>query len=148
MSNSFHYMSMAIHSMIHKKIFTNLKEEGLTIGQPKVLDYLRENEDASNKDIAGACYIEPATLTSVLGRMEKQGLAERITPDENRRILKINLTPEGKQKADQVNAEFMQIEDAAFQGISKEEREQFQGTYEKIYQNLKDYVKEGEKWRN
>lgn len=126
--------------MIHKKIFLDLKEKGLTIGQPKVLDYLKQNENATNKEIANACFIEPATLTSVLGRMEKMELVERKTPEENRRILSINLTEKGKMLADQVDTEFHMIEQTAFQNISKEEQIAFMNTYEKIYENLEKFV--------
>lgn len=140
MNHTFHYVSMAIYSMIHKKIFLDLKEKGLTIGQPKVLDYLKQNENATNKEIANACFIEPATLTSVLGRMEKMELVERKTPEENRRILSINLTEKGKMLADQVDTEFHMIEQTAFQNISKEEQIAFMNTYEKIYENLEKFV--------
>ena len=41
MNDSFHYLSMANHMMVQKKLMEQLKDTGLTLGQPKVLDYLK-----------------------------------------------------------------------------------------------------------
>ena len=43
MQSSFHYLLMANQSKVHKSLLTKLKGTELTIGQPKVLDYLREH---------------------------------------------------------------------------------------------------------
>lgn len=148
MKESFHYLSMAIYSMIHKKIFLNMKDQGLTIGQPKILDYLLHHENATNKEIATACKIEPATLTSVLGRMEKSHLVERKAAKESRRNLSINLTPQGTILANQVEQEFIKIEKEAFKGLSKEEQKTFMNLYKKIYDNMTNDLQEGETWKN
>ena len=50
-SLSFHYLSMAVHSMIQKNFMEQVKSSGLTSGQPKVLDYLRDHNGANLKNI-------------------------------------------------------------------------------------------------
>ena len=35
MNDSFHYLSMANHMMVQKKLMEQLKDTGLTLGQPK-----------------------------------------------------------------------------------------------------------------
>ena len=35
-----------------------LKDTGLTLGQPKVLDYLKDHDGVSQKEIAAGCLIE------------------------------------------------------------------------------------------
>ncbi len=80
MKESFHYMLMVTQAVFHKKLLTGLQGTGLTLGQPKVLDYLREHDGSNQKAIAAACHIEPASLTSVLGGMEQKGLIERKPP--------------------------------------------------------------------
>ena len=87
-SLSFHYLSMAVHSMIQK----NFMEQVKSSGQPKVLDYLRDHNGANQKEIAAACHIEPGSLTSVLNRMEENGLIERRMLDGNRRTFYIFMT--------------------------------------------------------
>ena len=61
-----HYLLLADHLTFQKLLMTRIRDTGLTPGQPKVLDYLRCHDGAVQKDIAAACRIEPATITSVL----------------------------------------------------------------------------------
>ena len=49
MSLSYHYMLMANHVILQKKLFLSLKDTGLTLGQPKILDFLRENDGQPRK---------------------------------------------------------------------------------------------------
>ena len=133
---SFHYLSMAVHSMIQKNFMEQVKSSGLTSGQPKVLDYLRDHNGANQKEIAAACHIEPGSLTSVLNRMEERGLIERRMLDGNRRTFYIFMTDEGSRLKDLVEDNFASIEKKSFRNISSEDQASFMETFSKIYENL------------
>ncbi len=133
---SFHYLSMAIHSMVQKNFMEQVKPSGLTSGQPKVLDYLKDHNGANQREIAAACHIEPGSLTSVLNRMEEKGLIERRMLEGNRRTFYIFMTDEGKRLKDLVEENFISIEEKAFKNISSEEQAAFMETFTKIYYNL------------
>ena len=92
---TFHYMVMANHAIYNRMLMEILEETGLTAGQPKVLDYLGYHDGASQKEIAAHCYIEAATLTSVLNGMEAKALIERRRLNGNRRTFHIFLTQKG-----------------------------------------------------
>ena len=79
MSNSLHYLMMANQMLVQKALMERVKESGLTIGQPKVLDYLKDHDGSSQKDIARACFIEGGSLTGILNGMGEKGLIERRT---------------------------------------------------------------------
>lgn len=106
MELSLHYLLMANHSMLQKLVLSKTKELGLTSGQPKVLDYLQDNDGAMQKDIAQGCHIEPSSLSTILNGMEKAGLIERKTPGENRRTTCIYLTDEGRARCTELNEIF------------------------------------------
>lgn len=135
-SLSFHYLSMAVHSMIQKNFMEQVKSSGLTSGQPKVLDYLRDHNGANQKEIAAACHIEPGSLTSVLNRMEEKGLIERRMLEGNRRTFYIFMTDEGSRLKDLVEDNFASIEKKSFRNISSEDQASFMETFSKIYENL------------
>ena len=138
MQDSFHYLAMVNQMMIQKKLMEQLKTTGLTLGQPKVLDYLKDHDGASQKEIAAGCLIEAGSLTSILNRMEEKGLIERKMLNGNRRTFHIFMTEEGKKKQQLVSEAFSEIERKAVEGISKEEMEGFLPVYQKIYANLLD----------
>ena len=136
MSHSFHYLIMAEHSIFQKELLNRLKDTGLTIGQPKVLDYLKDHDGAGQKDIARGCHIEPGTLTTILNRMEDAGLVERRMLNGNRRSLYVFLTGKGKEQLKPVTEAFSGMEEEAFRGISETERELFMDLMLRIYENI------------
>ena len=135
MSPTFHYLIMSEHSMFQKELLNRLKDSGLTIGQPKVLDYLKDHDGAGQKDIARGCHIEPGTLTTLLNRMEDTGLVERRMLNGNRRSLYVFLTDKGKNQLALVTETISEMEEKAFRGISESEREAFMNVFLRIYEN-------------
>ena len=114
--SSYHYLLMSNHLSLQKKIMAVLKPLGLSTGQPKILDHLRYHNGASQKDIAHACHIEPASLTSILNRMEKQNMIERKILNGNRRSYHIFLTDYGMEQSESIEKAFLTLEHEVFSG--------------------------------
>ena len=133
---SFHYLLMASHMLFQRAVFARLRDTGLTSGQPKVLDYLRDHNGASQKEIAGGCHIEPASLTAVLNGMEAKGLIERRSMNNNRRTSHVFLTERGTQLQQEAGRVFSEMEQAVFSGIPEGEREIFMRILQNIYERL------------
>ena len=121
-----------------KKLMEQLKDTGLTLGQPKVLDYLKDHDGVSQKEIAAGCLIEAGSLTSILNRMEEKDLIERKMLNGNRRTFHIFMTESGKKNQKLVEEAFKKIEKTALNGISEEEQKQFMDIFCRIYRNLAD----------
>lgn len=138
MQNSLHYLIMANQMLVQKALIERIKESGLTIGQPKILDYLKDHDGSNQKEIAQACFIEAGSLTSVLNKMEEKDLIERRILNGNRRTYHIFMTKKGKEKQKLVEQAFQEIEQKALENISKEEYKQFLLVYKKIYLNLQN----------
>ena len=114
MENSLHHLLMINHTAFRKRIFSALKNEGLTSGQPKVLEYLAEHDGAMQKD--------------------KKGLITRSAPD--RRSLSVYLTEKGRMLIPLIKEEFSRIEDRATCGFSDEERELLISLLSRMRENL------------
>ena len=136
MDASFHYLSMINHMTVQKKLMEQLKDTGLTLGQPKVLDYLKDHDGVSQKEIAAGCLIEAGSLTSILNRMEEKDLIERKILNGNRRTFHIFMTESGKKNQKLVEKAFKKIEKTALNGISEEEQKVFMEIFHRIYRNL------------
>ena len=138
MDDSLHYLIMANQMLVQKALLYKLKDTGLTIGQPKILDYLSRHNGSNQKEIARACFLGAGSLTTILNKMEEKGLIRRQILNGNRRSFHIFMTEEGKKKQQLVSEAFSEIERKAVEGISKEEMEGFLSVYQKIYANLLD----------
>lgn len=133
---SLHYLLMKSHSVMQRKIYSEAQKIGLTSGQPKILDYLYEYEGSDQKTIAGYCEIEPATLGSILLRMEQKGLIERRQENGNRRSLFVYLTENGKEVCEKMHVIFSQKDKQAIEGLNAEEVDGLKRLLTKVCENL------------
>lgn len=139
MKESLHYLLMANHFMIQKALVTSVKDTGLTSGQPKVLDYLKDHNGAVQKDIAVGCHIEPASLTAILNGMETKGLIERRLCPDNHRFYNVYLTETGRLYVGRLENEFDTIESYALQNFSEADKEQLIEYLSRIYNTMLNY---------
>lgn len=96
---------------------------GTVTGQPKILEYLAEYGEHEQKDIATYREIEPATVGSILLRMETAGLIARRNRPDNRRSLYVSLTPKGEAMAQVVQNIFATAEAQITAGLTAQERD-------------------------
>ena len=136
MNYSLHYLLMADHIMLQKKLLADIKDLDLTLGQPKVLDYLKDHNGAVQKDIARWCHIEPSSLSTVLAGMEKKGLITRDMSDGNRRNLNVFVTEKGLKVCERINQEFDSLEKKVTSGLSAEEVAQLNKYLTILHNNL------------
>lgn len=134
---NFHYELMVNQSIYQKLLMKKLSGTGLTLGQPKVLEYLSTNDGASQNEIAAACYVEAASLTTTLNGMEAKGLVERRRLNGNRRNYYVFLTDKGKEMYQVVKKTFLEMEEETLGVLSETERELFSKMYEKISNQIK-----------
>ena len=116
-----------------------------TIGQPKVLDYLKDHDGACQKDIAAGCHIEPASITAVLSGMENKGYIQRSTKSGDRRSLYVYLTDKGREYVEMLNKKFDLVESLALRGFTAEETEELQSLLVRVYDNMKGSEKDNRK---
>lgn len=138
MDETLHYLIMANQMLVQRALMEELKDTGLTIGQPKILDYLKDHDGSNQKEIAKACFLEAGSLTTILNKMEEKGLIQRRILNGNRRSFHIFMTEEGKKKQQLVDEAFEEVEKKALEHVSGEEFRNFITVYKKIYSNLQD----------
>lgn len=123
MELSYHYLLLINHSIYQKKMYEAIESLKLSIGQPKVFDFLKDHDGCIQKEIAVGCQIEPASVTSILLTMEKRGFIERRSINDNRRAHYVFLTEEGKRIANLVREAMLKVEEQVLENFTTEEKE-------------------------
>lgn len=129
---------MKSHTLLNKRIMAYAQKFGLTAGQPKILEYLSVVDSADQTSIAKYCEIEPATVGSILSRMEDNGLILRQREGTNRRSLYVSLTQKGREASKKTTDLFELAEQKAFEGISEDTQKKLCDTLQLIYDNLQN----------
>ncbi len=72
------------------------KKTGITGPQLWAIKTIAQEAPITVSDIARRMYLHPATVVGILDRLEKQGLATRVRSTEDRRVVKVELTAQGR----------------------------------------------------
>ena len=76
-------------------------------------------------------------MTNLLSPMEKTGLIRREGSEEDRRILRVYITPKGRKAFERSEAAFSAVEDQCFRGFSPHEKAEAIAYLKRINANLK-----------
>lgn len=131
-----HYLLMKTQTSLNRWILSQAAALGLSPGQPKVLECLMQCGQSNQKAIARYCEIEPATVGSILSRMERDGLIQRQQRDGNRRSLYVSLTGRGEQLGRQMQNIFAEADQRAMAGLTPEQQQTLQQLLEQVLQNF------------
>lgn len=124
-------------SRLHsRRSFTEFSKIGITQGEPRILRYLNSHEGCIQREICDNCHLEPATVTNIMARMERDSLIKRQYESGSRRNLQVFLTQKGRESLQSVEQAHRIIEEECFSGFTSEEKEQAKLLIERICNNL------------
>ena len=143
--DALHYLLMKTQTNLNRWILTRASHLGLSPGQPKILECLTHLGECNQKAIADYCEIEPATVGSILLRMERDGLITRRQRNGNRRSLYVSLTPKGIQMGEAMEDIFRRADQLACAGLDPEQQRQLAQLLDVLYTSTSAMGKEEEK---
>lgn len=87
-----------------RRIFQVIKERSkkveaetqLTGSQLWAIKILHESAPIKVSELAARMYLHPATMVGLLDRLESKGLVKRVRSEKDRRVVHIELTPQGR----------------------------------------------------
>ncbi|MEW5954188.1 MAG: MarR family transcriptional regulator [Bacillota bacterium] len=89
---------------MEKYLSQRLEEYGINFSQSLILFCLLENDGCSLSEIGSRAQIENSSLTTMVDKLEKEGLVERRADTHNRRIVRLFLTDRGRELGERVHA--------------------------------------------
>lgn len=104
----------------------------LTALQGLVLVFLNERDGLTPADLGKRIRLDSATMTGVLTRLEKSGLTERLKDLEDRRSVRIHLTPAGRQLGGRVAFALSAAHDTFVAPLSTDEAGQLYKLLQKL----------------
>jgi DNA-binding MarR family transcriptional regulator len=111
-------------------------EIGLTLGQAKVLGYLARTEGSTQAALAELSETDPMTLVRILDRMEADGLIERRSDPEDRRVRRLYLRKAAKPVMDSIDKLAAEARVLALSGLSSTDQERLMRLIDHVHRNL------------
>ncbi len=90
---------------------------GISISQCHILDTLSEEGDLTMQQLAKRMYKSVSTMTRVAGQLVRKGYIKRRQDAEDRRVVHVSITPQGKAIVAAINRGLIETQKAILQGI-------------------------------
>ena len=129
------YLMRRILALMSAEVDQALGPQGLTSAQWLPLLKLHLGHASTVAELARACQLDTGAMTRLLDRLEAKGLVGRVRSSEDRRVVNIELTGEGRAAAQQIPAVLCQVQNAFLQGLSIEEWQQLKAVLRRILDN-------------
>lgn len=122
-------------SRVKLKLFEALEKElapyDITGAQYVILVGLANGIDSASGLCKGVSY-DPGAMTRMIDRLERKGLVRRVRCPEDRRVVKLALTDEGKAVYPKLIASAAEVTNRSLEGFSKTEALQLEGLLQRI----------------
>lgn len=138
----------AFTNMLQKACVEHGKSYVVTPSQWGVLALLSDSDYMTVGMISQQRGIDAPTVTGIIKRLEQSGLVERRHDREDRRVVKVYLTPEGASITAILNPRVAIFNDEMLRDFAGEERELLLKNLQRIIVNLTDAAGEtGDRFR-
>ncbi|MBX3620129.1 MAG: MarR family transcriptional regulator [Rhizobacter sp.] len=112
-----------------------LEPHGLTNAQWEPLYKLKKSQASTVAELARVMQTDPGATTRMLDRLEAKGLCKRVRSTEDRRVVNLELTPEGEEAASKVPAALAEVMNEHLAGFSKTEWQALLGYLRRMLAN-------------
>lgn len=120
----------------YKINYKKLLDIDLYPGQPILLENIFENEGITQSELSNISLKKPATITTMINRLENIGYINRVSDDNDKRIVRLYLTKLGKEKYYQLLNLKRNMSNNIFNGMSDEDISNVYNLLLKIKNNL------------
>lgn len=131
-----HELLKSILTLDRQYIYKKMGKIAVYPGQPIIIKTIAENEGISQKDLSKICYKRPATITTMIQKMENQGFIKRVQDDKDKRIIRLYMTEKGRQFHDECRNVSIDLIDRNFKGVTEEELDCVYNVLKKIRKNV------------
>jgi DNA-binding MarR family transcriptional regulator len=109
---------------------------GIHVGQEMVLQYLWQEDQLTQSQLAEKIGVKLQTIHKMVRRMENNGLVTKRTDDQDRRVSRIHLTDRGREMQAVTEDAWEQLEQETLTDFSAEEIYILRRLLEKLKENL------------
>jgi len=129
------YLMRRILSAVSQEVEHELEPSGLTNAQWVPLLKLYMGSASTVAELARECMLDAGSMTRLLDRLESKGLVRRVRSSEDRRVVNLELTDEGRVAAKQIPATLCNVQNAHMRGFTVDEWQMLKGMLRRILDN-------------
>ena len=129
------YLMRRILSTVASEIEREMEPNGLTNAQWIPLFKLYIGSASTVAEVARECQLDAGAMTRLLDRLEAKGLLKRVRSREDRRVVNLELTDEGRAAAQEIPGVLCRVQNAHMRGFSHAEWQTLKSLLRRILDN-------------
>ncbi len=94
---------------------------GISISQSHILDLLLDAGDLTMQQLAAQTFKSVSTMTRVVGQLIKRGYVKRWQDQEDRRVVHVAITPQGRAIVEAIRRDLVETQKAILRTIPREQ---------------------------
>ncbi|MEN2768942.1 MarR family winged helix-turn-helix transcriptional regulator [Ornithinibacillus xuwenensis] len=107
---------------VQEQIKTDISSYGMRTSDFEILEVLYHKGKLTVREVSEAVLINTGSITYVIDKLESKGLLERSNCKDDRRVVYIQITNQGKQLMDEIFPKHQQVIEDMFSDITTEEK--------------------------
>lgn len=130
----------SVYHSLHRSLFYDWSKfmvKGMSGSQPLILEKLSVNGKHKVTDLAKVLNITSGAVTGLTDRLIANGYVTRKRSEEDRRIVYIEITPEGEKVLKEIQEHRQSIINQYFSVLNEEELQQLLQLYQKVLNHAK-----------
>lgn len=129
------YLMKRIMMSVIQQVDKRLERHDLTSAQwGPLLQIKKSGGSATVAELSRWSQVDAGAMTRLLDRLEKKGLCKRVRSTEDRRVVQVELTPDGEAAITGVPAVLCEVMNAHLAGFSKTEWLALKGYLKRMYE--------------
>ena len=136
-SNELYDALQKMNRYMHRSKHRSMKrKEGVHPGQMKLLSIISKNDGIIQRDLAEVLDMRPSSLTEMVSNLEKNSLISRKQDENDRRVMHVYLTEEGKKIIESFKQAKDELHDSVFSCLTLDEKEKMLEIVRKVNSSL------------
>ncbi|MEC1523762.1 MarR family transcriptional regulator [Neobacillus niacini] len=128
---------MQTSKAIQERIRDEMSQNKLSITEFSVLEVLFYQGKQTIQQIGNRILISSGSMTYVIDKLEQKGIIKRNDCREDRRVIHITLTAEGKEMMENIMPKYQEMVDSFFGDLTDHEHEEMVNLLNKIIKKAK-----------
>jgi len=129
-------VSFSVTKKAEALIKGTIENDELTCDQHYMLRYINNKSSCTSTELAEAFEVKKSAITAIINRLYDKGLIVRTRDDNDRRVVYLTLTDQGKGLFDETEDKVHKLVESFIERFDEQEIKQFIETYEKLNQVL------------
>ncbi|MCW4016825.1 MAG: MarR family winged helix-turn-helix transcriptional regulator [Candidatus Bathyarchaeota archaeon] len=136
MEDSLSYLLRTVAMRYRYYAHNMLGKDKWGVSQDLIIYHLAKQKHLNQKDLVNKLNITPASVSSVVGQMESEGLLVRVQDEEDARKFRLSLTEKGQNLLPPVINSWLNIQEDITKGFTEEEKVTFLRLLKQVERNL------------